>query len=219
MHDLCLATKYKRISIYTKSNAPTTSCTKNFWTILKMLPSHFPSMLLLATVLALSLMITPANETSIIIIHGEEQNLLSQVPQIFVLMPNPLTTTYNIPPSTINQKAFVSDDISYVSPLLSRKLLKSHVPPSTTNPSTYIPHSTMTQRKRPPPHPSMLNKADVPPSSPNPRTYIPNSTRSQRKSTPHPSMLNKTDVPQPNPGTHIPASTTSHNVAPLLDSP
>jgi hypothetical protein len=183
-----------------------------------MLPSHFPSMLLLATVLALSLMSTLAYEASIIIIHGEEQNLIGQVPPISVLMPNPLTTTYNIPPSTINQKAFVSDDISYVSPLLSRKLLKSHVPPSTTNPSTYIPHSTVTQKKSPP-HPSMLNKADVPPSSPNPRTYIPNSTRSQRKSAPHPSMLNKADVPQPNPSTHIPASTTSHNVAPLLGSP
>ena len=108
------------------------------------------------------------------IIPGEEkQNLLGQVPPISMSVPNPLTTTSDIPSSTINQNAFASDNTNYVFPLLRQNLLKGYVPPSTPNPGTYIPSLPRSQRKSPSPHLSMLNKADLPPSAPNPGTYIP----------------------------------------------
>ena len=79
------------------------------------------------------------------------------------------------------------------------------VPPSAPNPSTHIPSLRWSQRKCPPPHPSMLHRADVTLSAPNSGTYIPSSTRSQRMSPfPHPSMLHKAyNVLPPNPGTHV----------------
>ena len=103
-----------------------------------MLPSHFSSMLLVA-ITVLFLISMPTYEASRIIPGEEKQNLLSQVPPISMSVPNPLTTTSNIPPSTISQNAFASDDTNYVFPLLRRKLLKGYVPPSTPNPGTYIP--------------------------------------------------------------------------------
>uniref|UniRef100_A0A2N9EUZ0 Uncharacterized protein n=1 Tax=Fagus sylvatica TaxID=28930 RepID=A0A2N9EUZ0_FAGSY len=103
------------------------------------------------------------------IIPGEEkQNLLGQVPPISMSVPNPLTTTSNIPPSTISQNAFASDDTNYVFPLLRQKLayrvmfLHQH-PIQALIFRVYQGHKGRVLLHIL----SMLNKADVPPSAPN----------------------------------------------------
>ena len=178
-----------------------------------MLPSVFLNMLLIATV-ALFLMGMPPHEASKILLHGEEQNMMSknqflgslkgQVPPISVPVPNPPTTTGDIPPSTISQKACASVQSS----LLRRRLhwAPPHVlvPPSAPNPSSYVPSST-TQRNSPPPHPSMLHEAYYAP-PPNPGTYIPASTTSHKNHNTAPLLLHKCPPPvsMPNAGTSIP---------------
>ena len=197
-----------------------------------MLLSLFPSMLLVAIVVVFLI--------SRIIAREEQQNMFSQVPPISVPLPNPptissvpntLTSTVDIPPSTISHNAFASDDINYVFPLLRQKLPKGYVHPSMPKPSTYIPtnvppstpnlgtnilNSIRLQRKSPHPHPTMLNKADVSPSTPNIGTHIPGSMSQRMSPPPHLSMLNEVDVPPStsNCGTYIPSSTKSQRKSP-----
>ncbi len=175
-----------------------------------MLSSHFLSMILVATGV-LFLMSMPAYEASIII-PGEEQNLLGQVPPISLPLPNPPTTNGPHSPSTISQKAFASNyDINCVSPSQGRKLLMGYVPPSAPNLGSHITASTRSHDKAAPLLGSLQKSPPhvfVSPSAPNLGSYIPSSTRTQRNSPPpRPSMLNKVYITPstPNSGTYIPS--------------
>ncbi|KAF3957672.1 hypothetical protein CMV_017335 [Castanea mollissima] len=145
----------------------------------------------------------------------------------------------NIPDSTCTSTNHtVAPAPSPETPVLRRKLLKGHTPPSAPNPAGYIPPSTSSStnhKAAPAPSPEFpvlgrkLLKGHTRPSAPNPAGYIPPSTSSStnHKAAPAPSpefpvlgpklLKGHTPPSAPNPATYIPPSTsssTNHKAAP-----
>ena len=121
--------------------------------------------------------------------------------------------------NSINQRAFVGGN-NMVS--LQGMLPRGPITPSSPNPGTHIPASTINERAFAGYYVDSIQgplaRGTVPPSGPNPPTHIPSSTIGQKAFGGHnmarfKSSLARGTVPPsgPNPPTHIPSSSTTNS--------